>query len=91
MGILTNIIPASDLGHNTAKVMKRVKDSNEPVIITQRGRAAAVLISVESYERSEHEREILRALAKGEREIASGEGYDLESVLQEADLMLADG
>ena len=70
--------------------MQRVRHSREPVVITQRGRAAAVLISVESYERSEHEKEILRLLAKGEREIESEEGYDLDAVLQEADRLLAE-
>lgn len=90
MGKLANIIPVSDLRQDAAKVMKRVRHSNEPVVITQRGRAAAVLISVESYERSEHEKEILRLLAKGEREIESGEGYDLDAVLQEADKLLAE-
>ncbi len=90
MGKLVHIVPVSDLRQDAAKIMQRVQSSREPVVITQRGRAAAVIISVESYERSEHEREILRLLAKGERDIESGEGYDLDEVLQEADRLLAD-
>ena len=90
MGKLMNIIPVSDLRQDAAKIMQRVRSSHEPVVITQRGRAAAVIISVESFERSEHEREILRLLAKGERDIESGEGYDLDEVLHEADRLLAD-
>ena len=61
--------------------MKQVKASREPVVITQRGRAAAVLLSMEAYERNEHEREILYLLARGEQEIAAGTGFDLEDVL----------
>jgi hypothetical protein len=41
------------------------------------------------YEKAEHEREILRALARGEREIIAGAGHDLDSVLAEADILLA--
>ena len=88
MGKLLNIIPVSDLRQDAAKVLKQLKDSKEPLIITQRGRAAAVMQSVESFEQSEHDKELLRLLAKGEREIGIGEGYDLEAVLAEADLIL---
>lgn len=90
MGKLLNIIPVSDLRQDAAKVLKRVKDSREPVVITQRGRAAAVMLSVEVFEQSERDRELLRLLAKGEREIEAGEGHDLDCVLAEADALLAE-
>lgn len=89
MGKLINIIPVSDLRQDAAKVLKRVKDSREPVVITQRGRAAAVILSVEAFEQSERDRELLRLLAKGEREIEACEGHDLDSVLAEADAILS--
>jgi len=88
MGKLLDIIPVSDLRQDAAKILKHLKDSKEPLIITQRGRAAAVMLSVETFERSEHDKELLRLLAKGEREIGIGEGYDLEAVLAEADSIL---
>jgi prevent-host-death family protein len=90
MGKLPNIIPISDLRQDAAKVLKMVKNSKEPLVITQRGRAAAVLLSLEAYERSERDRELLRLLAKGEKEIEAGEGYELDSVLAEADALIAE-
>jgi prevent-host-death family protein len=89
MGKLLNIIPVSDLRQGAAKVLKQLRNNKEPVIITQRGRAAAVIIDVEAYEKSEREKEILRLLAKGDKEIEIGEGYDLDTVLAEADSLLA--
>ncbi len=89
MGKLSNIIPVSDLRQDTAKLLKQLNKNNEPIIITQRGRAAAVMIGVKAYEKSEHEKELLRLLAKGDREIELGEGYDLNTVLAEADALLA--
>lgn len=59
------------------------------MIITQRGRAAAVMIGVDAYEKSEHEKELLHLLAKGEKEIEIGGGYDLDTVLAEADALFA--
>jgi prevent-host-death family protein len=90
MGKVSNIIPISDLRKDAAKVLKLIRNSKEPLVITQRGRAAAVMLSVEAYERSERDRELLRLLAKGEKEIEAGEGYDLDSVLAEADALIAE-
>ena len=87
MGKVLNIIPVSDLRKDAAKVLKQVGDSKGPVVITQRGRAAAVLLSVEAYEESERDRGLLRLLAKGEREIEATEGYDLDSVLAEVNAL----
>ena len=89
MGKLSNIIPVSDLRQNAAKLLKQLRNSKEPLIITQRGRATAVIISVDAYEKSEHEKEMLRLLAKGDREIETGQGYDLDTVLAEADAILS--
>lgn len=89
MSKLANIIPVSDLRQDAAKLLKKLNKNNEPLIITQRGRAAAVLIGVEAYEKFEHEKELLRILAKGEKEVALGEGYDLNTVLAEADAILS--
>jgi prevent-host-death family protein len=91
MGQIPSIIPITDLRHDAAAALKHVKSSRQPMVITQRGRAAAVLLSMESYERAEHERQLLRLLANGEREIAKGKGFELEDVLRDADAILAGG
>jgi prevent-host-death family protein len=82
------IIPISDLRQNASDVVKGVSSSREPVFITQRGRAAAVLVSMEAYEDSQREIEVLRLLARGEKEIDAGIGHELGDVLKEADRFL---
>ena len=49
--------------------------------------AALVLKNVQY---SEHERELLRLLAKAEKEITENQGYRLDSVLKKADSLLQD-
>ena len=88
---LPEMIAETDLRQDAAAVLKRLRNSRRPLVITQRGRAAAVLLTAEAYERAEHEREILELLARGEREIAAGKGYSLDRVLSEADELLAEG
>jgi prevent-host-death family protein len=84
------IIPISDLRQNASDVVKSVSSSREPVFITQRGRAAAVMVSMEVYKNAQHEMDILHLLARGEKEIEAGTGYELGDVLREADLYLKD-
>jgi prevent-host-death family protein len=83
------IVPVSDFRQGAASLLKRLRDMRGPVVVTQRGRAAAVLLSVEEYERRERDLEILRLLAQGEQEIAAGVGHPLSEVLAEADALLA--
>lgn len=89
MAKVPDIMPVTDLRQDAAAALKRVRASKQPLVITQRGRAAAVMLSIEVYERAEHERQLLRLLAQGEKEIAAGRGYDLDEVLDEADTLLA--
>jgi prevent-host-death family protein len=88
MPIAQKIIPISDLRQNASDVVRGVSSSREPVFITQRGRAAAVMVSMQVYEESQHELDILRLLARGEKEIEAGIGYELEDVLKKADRFL---
>jgi prevent-host-death family protein len=91
MAELPKIVPVTDLRQDAASVLEEVQRADEPWVITQRGRAAAVLLSVEAYERSQKEHELLRLLAIGEKEIAAGKGHLLDSVLQDADRLLSNG
>ena len=88
---IPDIVPVSDLRQDAAAVLRKLQSSPGPLVVTQRGRAVAVIQSIGAYEKSERERELLRLLAAGEREIDAGEGHTLSSVMKEADALLADG
>ena len=88
MATVPDIVPITDLRQDASGVIKRATASQQPVFITQRGRAAAVVVSAQSYARTQHELEILRLLARGEAEIEAGSGIPLAEVLAEADELL---
>ncbi len=90
MAKVPDLIPITDFRQDAARALKQVQSSADPVIITQRGRAAAVMLSVEAFEQGERERQILRLLAQGDQEIGEGKGRSLDAVLAEADRMLRD-
>ena len=91
MAKVPKIIPITDLRQDAAAVMEEIQKTEEPCFITQRGRATAVLLSLEAYERSQKEKELLHLLVAGEKELAQGKGYSLGSVLRDADALLENG
>jgi prevent-host-death family protein len=88
MSVLPAIIPISDLRQDAAGVIRRVVATDQPVVITQRGRASAVLVSADAYERIQYENDLLRVLARGDAEMAAGLGRDADDVLAEARALL---
>lgn len=90
MSKIPKIIPISDLRQDASGVIKRISASREPLFITQRGRPAVVMVSMKEYAHTQHELEVLRLLARGEKEIEAGAGFSLEEVMVEADSLLAE-
>jgi prevent-host-death family protein len=83
-----NIIPITDLQQKTKKYVDRVRTTGVPLVITQRGRAAAVLASTEDFEGMlitldemtypDWKAKLQRAL----RESKEGKGIELEAFLR---------
>ena len=88
MNPVPTIIPISDLRQDAAGVIKRATLSHEPVFITQRGRPAAVMVDTRTYERTQHQLQILELLARGTAEIEAGVGRDMDTVFADADTLL---
>lgn len=85
----TDTIALSQLQQDASTALKRIRRSKRPLVVTERGKATAVLLSIGAYEKGEQEREILKLLARGEKDIAAGKGYDLDAVLADADALLS--
>jgi prevent-host-death family protein len=82
---MDHIIPISDLQSKAKQFVEQVKKTNQAVIITQRGRAAAVLVNYENYEGHLATQEAMsdpqwkKRLARAQRESQAGRGVELES------------
>ena len=46
---MKNIIPITDLQRQAGQIIDALAESDEPVVVTQRGRASAVLITAKRY------------------------------------------
>jgi prevent-host-death family protein len=88
MSALPYIIPVSELRRDAAGVIKRATETQEPVFVTQHGRATAVLVDAVAYQRTHEELALLRRLMQGEAEIEAGATHPLEEVLARLDALL---
>ena len=63
MSAIPDMVPVSGMSDKRPPgILRRVqKKAARPVVITQRGRAAAVMVGVDEYRRAEQEREMLGA------------------------------
>ncbi len=52
---MKEIVPITDLQRQAGQIVNSLAESDEPIFITQRGRAAAVIISVARYARIEED------------------------------------
>lgn len=75
------IEPVTTLKTKSAELIRRARESRQPIVITQNGKATAVLVDVESFERQREALLLLRYLAVGEEEIARGEGVTHKKAL----------
>ena len=85
---MDKIIPISDLQTKAKQYIDQVKETEEPVVITQRGRAAAVLVSYETYEGLMAARDEMsypdweRRLTRARREAKAGKAISLDAYIK---------
>lgn len=85
---IPKFVPITDLRQDAAAVLRALQEGEEPIVIMQRSRAAAVMLSVGTYERMTYEREVLGILAKGESDIKAARGVRVEQVLADLEEFL---
>lgn len=68
-----DIQPLSEFRANAAAMITKVRESRRPLVLTQRGHSAAVLLDVTEYERLIEENELLRDIRIAEQQIADGQ------------------
>lgn len=83
---MSKVVPVREFRAELASLINEVADRREHVIITRRGRPAAVVVPVEEYDALEEtaeilsDRETLAAIEKGRREIDADKSVTLEDL-----------
>ena len=75
INLTEDIRPISYVKSHTAKILKHIEEKNNPVIITQNGKAKAVLMDVRHYQRILDSINLLKILSICENDIKNQKTY----------------
>lgn len=78
--MLPRLVPVTDMKRQAAKVLDALRQDRSPMVITEHGRAAAVLLDVATYDALTRRAEILKGIERGERDFAEGRTSSWEDV-----------
>jgi len=74
--IAKNIIPIGTFKAQAAAWLERLRNSSGPIVITQNGRPAAVLLSPEEFDRLQEKERFIESIAKGLADAETGRTMD---------------
>ncbi len=84
--ITEDIISLSDFKNNASKMLHQVQDSHRPIIITQNGRPAGVLLSPAEFDLLSEQNRFVQAVQNGLNDVEQGRlltDDELEKALDE--------
>jgi len=77
----SDVLPITEFRANTSAMLNQLHATKRPVVLTQHGRSAAVVMDVGVYEGLLDEIALLRDVRVAEEQIARGEGIPHEEVV----------
>ncbi len=78
-----DVQPLSAFRANAAGFLDQVRETKRPIVLTQHGRSAAVVMDVGQYEALVEEIELIRDIRQARAELGRGEGLPHEEVVAE--------
>ena len=78
-----DVQPLSAFRANAAGFLDQVRSTKRPLVLTQHGKSAAVVLDVDQYEALVDEIEVIRDSRQAKEELARGEGIPHDEVVAE--------
>jgi len=85
MKLKRDVKPITYLKNHTAELVRVVAEDRRTVMITQNGRARAVVIDVETYDHWQSVLALLKILAQAEADVAAGRTMSQEEAFRRAE------
>jgi prevent-host-death family protein len=76
INVSDGIVPLGEFKANASKIIREIGDSDEPLVITQNGRPAAVLISPAAFQQLRERQDFLEAVSEGLADSEAGRVVD---------------
>lgn len=78
-----NIVPVSEFKAKAAEWLRRLGETGEPLVITQNGKAAGVLVSPGVFDRLTERARFIHAAERGLEDLEAGRAHSHEDVVAE--------
>ncbi len=75
-----DVLPIGEFKAHVSQVVRQLRQSQRPVVITQNGRPAAVLITPEEFDALHYRERFMAAVREGLADIEAGRVYEDEEV-----------
>ena len=86
-----DIVPIGEFKKQTSRLLRRVKEKGQPLLITQNGRPVGVVIPPEEYDRIQARNRLVAAAEEGLRQSEAGQVLAGEDVDRELDRAFGTG
>jgi prevent-host-death family protein len=83
MHIVEDIRPLADLEQNSSEMLRQMRKTGRPIVLTVKGKADAVLMDAKTYEKHLRAANLQRLLAPAEVDVAEGRVRSVRSFLKE--------
>ena len=79
--MLPKLIPVTDVKRKATEIIESLQREQEPLLITEHGREAAILMDVATYRLQERKIALLEGIVRGRQALAEGKALSHEEVL----------
>lgn len=86
--LLSNIRPLTDFRKNMKEYIAELNSNKQPIILTQHGKSAAVLLDTEKFQEMQNQIEFMRKVALGLEDYKHGRVHSLEKTFDELDKII---
>jgi len=83
LNISTDIIPIGEFKARMTKWLNTAKDTGHPLIITQNGKPAAVVLSPEEFDSLKYTKQFISSINQGLKDISDGNSFDTDQLKKE--------
>ena len=80
LSVATGIVPIAEFKSGISKWFKEVRESGNPLVITQKGKPAGVLLSPQEYDALVYRRDFLDSVERSLEDVRAGRYLDTQTV-----------
>ena len=83
--IANDIIPVAEFKVQISRYLNTIKSTGRPMVITQNGKPAGVLLSPEDYDELVYQKSLVESINRGLSDINKGDVYTTDELIKELD------